>query len=218
MKSVAILAFMLGVTASAADAATMVTFTGNATGDLSTGTAWITLDGSGNSITGTLTNTSPSDARITGFGFDIGAGNLAGFIGTPDPIIMPSGVNFDFRDDDLGNVPQFNSVVLDFGYVTGPNPSFTSGFPNDGLAPSQTLNFMVSGSFAGLTEEQIALAMVVRFQRVGDDGQFSDVATGTLGPGGEPTPFTAIPEPASMLLLGSGLAYLARRRYQSGKL
>src|SRR5688572_3068702 len=106
MKSVAILAFVLGVTASAADAATMVTFTGNATGDLSTGTAWITLDGSGNSITGTLTNTSPSDARITGFGFDIGTGNLAGFIGTPDPIIMPAGVNFDFQDDDLGNVPQ----------------------------------------------------------------------------------------------------------------
>ena len=28
-------------------------------------------------------------------------------------------MNFDFRDDDLGNVPQFNSIVLDFGYVTG---------------------------------------------------------------------------------------------------
>lgn len=215
MRTVAVLAFILGVTASAADAATLVTFTGNATGALATGTASITLNGSGNSITGTLTNTSPFDARITGFGFDIGPGNLAGYTGTPDPIMMPAGVNFDFRDDDLGNVPQFNSIELDFGYVTGPNPNFTSGFPNEGLAPSQMLNFMVSGSFAGLTEQQIASAMVVRFQRVGANGELSDVAV--AGSPGTPTPFSSVPEPASMVLLGSGLAYLARRRCKGEK-
>src|SRR5688572_19028701 len=121
MKSVAILAFVLGVTASAADAATMVTFTGNATGDLSTGTAWITLDGRGNSITGTLTNTSPSDARITYFLFDRGTRSLASFIVRPDPVTMPSGVILHFRNDVLGNVPQFKSVVLHFDYVTGTN-------------------------------------------------------------------------------------------------
>ena len=210
MRAIAILAFVLGVTVSAADAATLVTFTGNATGAMATGTASITLDGSGNTITGTLTNTSPFDARITGFGFDIRPGNLAGYVGTPDPIILPVGVNFDFRDDDLGNVPQFNSIVLDFGYVTGPNPNFTSGFPNEGLAPSQMLNFMVSGSFAGLTEQEIASALVLRFQRVGPNGELSDVAV--AGSPGTPTPFSSIPEPASMLLVGSGPAYLARRR------
>ena len=53
------------------------------TGAMATGTASITLDGSGNTITGTLTNTSPFDARITGFGFDIGPGNLAGYVERP---------------------------------------------------------------------------------------------------------------------------------------
>ena len=38
------------------------------------------------------------------------------------------------------------------------------------------LNFMVSGSFAGLTEQEIASALVLRFQRVGPNGELSDVA------------------------------------------
>ena len=217
MKSVAILAFVFGVAGSAAEAATIVSFTGNATGALATGTASISLDPSGNSITGTLTNTAPFDARITGFGFNIGPGNLTGYVGTPDPITSPAGVNFDFRDDDLGNVPQFNGVDLDFGYVTGPNPNFAGGFPNEGLDNMQTLSFMVAGSFAGLTEQQIASGLFVRFQRVGADGQLSDVAT-PGGPGGTPTPFSTVPEPASMLLLGSGLAYLARRKHKADRL
>jgi len=214
MKLVAILAFGLAITASAADAATIVNFAGNANPALATGTASITL--TGGSITGTLTNTSPNDARITGFGFDIGPGNIAGFIGTPDPITTPAGVNFDFRDDALGNVPQFNSADLDFAYVTGPNPNFAGGFPNEGLAPQQMLTFTVTGPFGVLTEAQIASGLFVRFQQVGPNGQSSDVAT-PGGDGGVVTPVTPtpVPEPASMLLLGSGLLYLGRRRYNS---
>jgi len=209
MKSVAIVALALGISASAAEAATIVSFVGNANGSLATGTATISLSGSGNSITGTLTNTAPFDARITGFGFDIGAGNLAGYTGTPDPITSPAGVNFDFRDDDLGNVPQFNSTELDFGYVTG--PSFAGGSPNVGLDNMQTLSFMVEGSFAGLTEQQVASAIFVRFQRVGANGELSDVAPAVVG---TPTQFTQTPEPASMILLGTGLLYLAGRKYK----
>lgn len=192
----------------------MVSFTGNANGVLASGSASISLDAGNNSITGTLTNTSPDDARITGFGFNIGPGNLNDFTGSPNPIVAPAGVNFGFRDDDLGNVPQFNGVDLDFGYVTGPN--FAGGSPNDGLDNLQTLAFVVGGSFAGLTEQQIASSLIVRFQRVGPNGELSDVAAaGTVG---TPTQFSTAPEPASMLLLGTGLVYLARRRVKSANL
>ena len=198
-------ALILGV-ASVANAATIVQFSGNTNGDLATGTASITLDGSGTFISGTLTNTAPFDARVTGFGFDIGAGNLNGY--TSGSLTAPAGTNFTFSDGDLGNVPQFNSADLDFGYITGPN--FAGGDPNDGLDNFAMLSFIVNGSFSGLTEEEIASSLFVRFQRVGENGQLSDVSTPDSG-----LPLTPVPEPASMMLLGSGLAILARRRYKA---
>ena len=84
-------------------------------------------------------------------------------------------MTFNFQDDDLGNVAEFNSVELDFGYLTGPN--FNGGSPNDGLDNFQTLSFTISGSFAGFTEEEIASGLYVRFQRVGPSGNLSDVAS-----------------------------------------
>ena len=48
-----------------------------------------------------------------------------------------------------------------------------------------------------MTEEQICNAIFVRFQRVGADGELSDVGTPTH-----------TPEPMTMLLFGSGLAVL----------
>lgn len=173
-----------------------INIVGNSTGSLATATVNCSFNAATNTLTFTITNTSPFDARITGIGFDIGPGNINGFTGT-----APTGSGFTFRDGNLGNVPQFNGAVLDFGFTTSNNGAFTNGFPNNGIAPGSSLTFTVSGSaFAGMTPEAICNAIFVRFQRVGANGEGSDV--------GRPNP---VPEPMTMLLFGTGLAGVAAR-------
>jgi hypothetical protein len=175
--------------------------TGNSTGTDATASGDVTL--AGNLLTLDITNTSPFDAQITGLGFDLIVGDFTannssginGFSGDDEG-------GFLFSDGSLGNVPQFSTSVLDFGWLTGNN--FNGGSPNLGLGPGESLTFQVTDTldaFAGLNEAEIAEALFVRFQRVGANGAGSDVGT----PGDVPN----VPEPALLVLFGLALAGVA---------
>jgi hypothetical protein len=194
--------YMLATAAIAA--AAPFTVSGNTNGSLATAKGTVVVEG--NDLTLTIENTSPFDARIMSIGFDLVAGD---FDASPpnSPGLDFNGIsngNFIFENGALGNVNQFNDTVIDFGWIVG-NSFSGGGSPDDGLDNDGTvLTLFAGGNFLGLSEAEIASGLFVRFQRVGEDGELSDVGRGVPG----------VSEPASILIFGLGLAGIAavRRR------
>lgn len=179
-----------------------ITIQGNADPNLQATINIISL--TNGSITFSVTNVLVAGvtSTITGIGFELPgtitantpgtcAGSCGNFGATPTVSNSP------------GNVPQFGSAVLDFAVITG--AQFTGGNP-PGINQGQTATFTITGNFTGLTQAQFLAGVFVRFQSVSDPA-FPNV--------GSDVAHTSVPEPASMLLLGSGLVGVAesiRRR------
>ena len=147
----------------------------------------------GNTFTFTLTNTS-STGSITAVGF-----NLPGDRGTYT-LATTSDSDFKLANDVKAQAggQQFASTY-DFALLTGKN--FGGGSVAEGIGANQSGTFTITGDFSGLTADQIAHLIALRFQGIGarDDSE-------VIGPNPG-----AIPEPMTMLLFGTGLAGVAAR-------
>src|SRR6266511_989933 len=147
-----------------------------------------TFTGINTGVTGTVNITQLSDNLLTVTLTNTSTGAVTGKI---------TSIGFNLPGSGGGIATTFELALL-----TG--PSFDGGGnPNSGIIEGASATFSISGDFSGLSQQLLAQGIFLRFQDVNAGGG-SDVA---ICAGCTPTP--EVPEPASMVLLGTGLAGFA---------
>ncbi len=189
----AVIAAVMAISATAR--ADTFTFTGINTGV--TGTVNITQL-SDNLLTLTFTNTSTGavTGKITSIGF-----NLPGSGGGSFTLVSATNPNYRLETG-VGGSADGIATTFELALLTGPGFD-GGGNPNSGIIEGASATFSISGDFSGLSQQLLAQGIFLRFQDV-NAGSGSDVATCA---GCTPTP--EVPEPATMVLLGTGLAGFA---------